>query len=214
MERQSKREEIEEEKNGDESPSPNPNPGPEPLKRAKSVTTKVPEVEIHLFRQGKGPIDVFKSSLGGWDQDRLEVQDILDKHGFKSVFAFNAQSGRSVGIRFNPKNGRSLLPYKDGSVIYIDGEPKNALYLIYLATDGLIGNARVVEDSMFQPITKILVGVAVITAFIMLVMKETPGWLKGSTIIDNCPPWVLACVVIVFTRMRKRTRDVLKKFGW
>ncbi|KAK9165704.1 hypothetical protein Scep_000895 [Stephania cephalantha] len=193
MERQSKREEIEEEKNGDESPSPNPNPIPEPLKRAKSVTTKVPEVEIHLFRQGNGPIDVFKSSLGGWDQDRLEVQDILDKHGFKSVFAFNAQSGRSVGIRFNPKNGRSLLPYKDGSVIYIDGEPK---------------------DSMVQPITKILVGVAVITAFIMLVMKETPSWLKGSTIVDNCPPWVLACVVIVFTRMRKRTRDVLKKFGW
>ncbi|KAK9130056.1 hypothetical protein Sjap_010543 [Stephania japonica] len=193
MERESKREEIEEEKNGDESPCPNPNPSSKPLKRAKSVTTKVPEVEIHLFRQGKGPIDVFKSSLGGWDQDRLEVQDILDKYGFKSVFAFNAQSGRSVAIRFNTKNGRSLLPYKDGSVIYIDGEPK---------------------DSMVQPITKIFVGVAVVTLFIMLVLKETPGWLKGSTVVDNCPPWVLACIVIVFTRMRKRTRDVLKKFGW
>ncbi|KAK6938227.1 hypothetical protein RJ641_031735 [Dillenia turbinata] len=90
----------------------------------KYVTTKVPEVEIHLFRQGKGPIDVFKSSLGGWDQDLLEVRDILDKYGFKSIFAFNPESGRSVPICFNPKNGRSILPYEDGAVIFIDGEPK------------------------------------------------------------------------------------------
>ncbi|KAF2297498.1 hypothetical protein GH714_024408 [Hevea brasiliensis] len=86
--------------------------------------TKVPEVEIHLYRQGKGPIDVFKSSLGGWDQDLLEVRDILDKYGFKSVYAFNPDSGRAAPIRFNGRNGRSILGYRDGSVICIDGEPK------------------------------------------------------------------------------------------
>ncbi|WOL00341.1 hypothetical protein Cni_G09054 [Canna indica] len=43
---------------------------------------KMPEVEVHLFRMGRGPIDVFRLKLGGWDQDRLEVQDILDKYGF------------------------------------------------------------------------------------------------------------------------------------
>lgn len=96
--------------------SPNPNP--------RSVETKVPEVEVHLFRQGRGPIDVFRSKLGGWDQDRLEVQDILDKYGFKSLFAFNPSSGRGVLIRFSPRNGRSLLSYSDGSVAFIDGEPK------------------------------------------------------------------------------------------
>lgn len=97
-------------------------PDPTPAKRV--VRTKVPEVEIHLFRQGKGPADVFKASLGGWDQDQLEVRDILDKHGLKSIFAFNPGSGRGAPIRFNPRNGRSMLPYKDGAVIYIDGEPK------------------------------------------------------------------------------------------
>lgn len=97
-------------------------PNPTPTKR--SVRTKVPEIEIHLYRQGKGPIDVFKARLGGWDQDQLEVRDVLDKYGLKSIFAFNPASGRGVPIRFNPRNGRSMLPYKDGAVIYIDGEPK------------------------------------------------------------------------------------------
>ena len=95
-----------------------------PSSNSKSVKTKVPEIEIHLFRQGKGPIDVFKSSLGGWDQDQLEVRDILDKYGFKSVFAFKPDSGRGVPIRFNPRNGRSILTYRDGAEIFIDGEPK------------------------------------------------------------------------------------------
>lgn len=108
-----------EEKHNEAKASPS---GPNPTQ--KTVRTKVPEVEIHLYRRGKGPIDVFKSSLGGWDQDQLEVRDILDKYGFKSIHAFNPQSGRGAPIRFNPRNGRSVLGYKDGSVAYIDGEPK------------------------------------------------------------------------------------------
>lgn len=89
-----------------------------------SVKTKVPEVEVRLYRQGKGPIAVFKSNLGGWSQDQLEVGDILHKYGFKSVYAFNPDSGRGVSIRIHPRNRRSLLSYRDGSVIFIDGEPK------------------------------------------------------------------------------------------
>ena len=83
-----------------------------------------PQVEISLYRRGRGPIAVFKSSLGGYEQDQLEVVDILDKYGFKSIYAFNSITGRGVPIRFNPKNGRSLLPYSDGAVISVDGEPK------------------------------------------------------------------------------------------
>ncbi|KAK1441640.1 hypothetical protein QVD17_07689 [Tagetes erecta] len=161
--------------------------------RSKSVRTKVPEVEVRVFRRGEGPIDSFKSSLGGWDQDELEVADILDKYGFKSIYAFNINSGRGLPIRFNPKNGRSILPYKDGSLILIDGEPK---------------------DSLIKPITRILVGVAALTALIILVMKETPGWAKKLNFTGvnlNIPPWVLACVVIVFIRLRKRTRDFFGK---
>ncbi|XP_065848169.1 uncharacterized protein [Euphorbia lathyris] len=161
--------------------------------KLKTVTTKVPEVEIRLYRRGKGPIDVFKSSLGGWDQDQLEVRDILEKYGFKSIYAFNPSLGRGAPIRF-ARNGRSLLGYRDGSVIHVDGEP---------------------TESLIKPVTKILLGVAVITLLITMVLKEPPEWIKKSNIFGGSfPPWILACAVVVFTRMRKRTGDFLKKRGW
>ncbi|XP_022990468.1 uncharacterized protein LOC111487320 [Cucurbita maxima] len=166
-----------------------------PSSNSRTVKTKVPEVEIHLYRQGKGPIDVFKSSLGGWEQDQLEVREILDKYGFKSVFAFKPDSGRGVPIRFNPRNGRSILTYRDGAEIYIDGEPK---------------------DSLIKPVTRIVFVVAIITILITLLStsRNSQGWMKKLNITGNFPPWILACVVIVFTRSRKRTRDLLKKYGW
>ncbi|XP_077242688.1 uncharacterized protein LOC143883221 [Tasmannia lanceolata] len=179
-----------EETSSDQSPRPNPNPNPNP----RSVKTQVPEVEIHLFRRGKGPIEVFKSSLGGWDRDQLEIMEILDKYNLKSLFAFNPASGRGVPIRFNPRNGKSLRPYADGSVIFIDGKPK---------------------DSLVKPISKILPSVAVLVLLITLLLRETPDWIKKSNFFGGTfPPWVLACMVIVFTRLRKRTRDILKKYGW
>ncbi|KAJ4780515.1 Eukaryotic translation initiation factor 3 subunit C [Rhynchospora pubera] len=165
----------------------NPNP--------KSVHIKTPEVEVRLYRRGRGPVEVFKSRLGGWDQNQLEVGDILEKCGLKSLYAFNPEEGtRGVSIRFNAKNGRSMLPYTDGAVVYIDGEPK---------------------DSMVMPVTKVLVAVTLLTLLIAIFLKETPDWLSTSKLSNlNFPPWVLACIVIAFTRLRKRTKDVLKKFGW
>ncbi|XP_027336765.1 uncharacterized protein LOC113850418 [Abrus precatorius] len=161
----------------------------------RHVRTKVPEVEIHLYRQGKGPVTAFKSALGGWEQDQLEVRDILEKHALKSIYAFNPQAGaRGVPVRFNPRNGRSLLTYRDGAVVYVDGEPK---------------------DSLVKPVTKILIGVAVITLMITLISRDTPEWMKKLNFSGvNFPPWILACIVIVFTRTRKRTKDFLKKHGW
>ncbi|MED6165580.1 hypothetical protein PIB30_100934 [Stylosanthes scabra] len=165
----------------------------------KQVQTKVPEVEIHLYRQGKGPIAVFKTNLGGWEQDQLEVRDILEKYGLKSIFAFNPQSGRGVPIRFHPRNGRSILTYRDGASVYVDGEPK---------------------DSLLKPVTRILIGVLLITFMITLVSRDVPQWLKKFNFTgtkdfgSNFPPWILACIVIVFTRMRKRTKDFLTKYGW
>uniref|UniRef100_A0A7N0VM94 Uncharacterized protein n=1 Tax=Kalanchoe fedtschenkoi TaxID=63787 RepID=A0A7N0VM94_KALFE len=162
--------------------------------RLRKVTTKVPQAEIHIYRQGKGPIAVFKADLAGWDQDQLEVRELLDKYGFKTVFAFSPENGRGVPIRFNRKNGRSMLTYKDGATVYIDGEPK---------------------DSVIKPVTKILIGVAFITIILGVVMKEKPQWFQNFNGIGlNFPPWVLACIIIVFLRMRKRTRDFLNKRGW
>ncbi|THF95563.1 hypothetical protein TEA_006220 [Camellia sinensis var. sinensis] len=204
--------------------------------RSRSVGTKVPEVEVHLYRRGKGPIDVFKSGLGGWEQDQIEVRDILDKYGFKSLFAFNTETGRGVPILFNPRNGRSTLSYADGSVLSMDGEPKLMIIamswpillqhfengtawadikwtimsiLFHYLAPMLIGHH---PDSLIKPITKILLAVAVSTFMIVLVMKESPEWMKKLNLSGGrFPPWILACVVIVFTRMRKRTKDFLTK---
>jgi hypothetical protein len=40
-----------------------------------------------------------------------------------------------------------------------------------------------------------------------------PEWLSSRLGAVNFPPWVLACMVIVFVRLRKRTKDAMKKFG-
>ncbi|XP_002888847.2 uncharacterized protein LOC9324910 [Arabidopsis lyrata subsp. lyrata] len=166
---------------------------PEGELRSTTAAAKVPEVEIHLYKCGKGPIDVFKSNLGGYEQDQLEVRSILDKYGLKSIFAFNVEKGRAFPIRFHPRNGRSVLPYRDGAVIYIDGEP---------------------QDSLLKPITRIILGVVIVTLLITFLLKDPPAWIKNNVSIGTFPPWVLACIVIVFTRARKRTRDFFKKYGW
>ncbi|KAL8096449.1 uncharacterized protein LOC141689182 [Apium graveolens] len=161
---------------------------------SKSQSSKVPEVEINLLRRGRGPIAVFKSRLGGYEQDQLEVREILEKYNFKAIYAFNSIRGRGAPIRFYPRNGLSMIPYTDGAVISVDGEPK---------------------DSIINPITRIVVGVAVITLLIVFVMKETPQWAQKLNFSGGYfPPWILALVVVVITRFRKRTKDFLLKYGW
>jgi hypothetical protein len=94
-----------------------------------AAAASAPEVEVQLFRRGRR-VTVFRSPLGGWSQDQLEVGDILEQHGLKSVFAFDpATRKRGVAIRFNPRNGRSLLTYAPNSTIFLDGEPKVLLEL-------------------------------------------------------------------------------------
>nr|CAB3474077.1 unnamed protein product [Digitaria exilis] len=172
------------------APAPDQKPG------SGATAASAPEVEVQLFRRGR-PVAVFRSPLGGWTQDQLEVGDILEQHGLKSVFAFDPEARkRGVAIRFNPRNGRSLLTYAPGSTIFLDGERK---------------------DSLLKPITKMVMGVAAMSVVAAVLLKEAkvPEWVKTSRLgAVNFPPWVLACMVIVFMRLRKRTKDIIKKFGW
>lgn len=75
------------------------------------------------------------------------------------------------------------------------------------------------QDSIVHPITKIVIGIAMIIFVIAVLARESsPEWLKRSFFnIKNTPmfsPWILTCIVIVFTRARKRTKDFLmKKFN-
>jgi hypothetical protein len=106
----------------EESPATAPSSDGKPGSGAAAAPA--PEVEVQLFRRGR-PVTVFRSQLGGYTQDQLEVGDILEQHGLKSIFAFDpAARKRGVAIRFNPRNGRSLLTYAPGSTIFLDGEPK------------------------------------------------------------------------------------------
>ncbi|CAI8604289.1 unnamed protein product [Vicia faba] len=167
-------------------------------KSENEQSDEVKKVEIHLFRQGEGPIAVFQSELGGLEQNRLNIRQILQKHSLKSIFAFNPRSGRAAPIRFDPKTGNSALPYRNGAVLYIDSEPK---------------------ESFLKPLSRILIGVALITIMIMLVtgdiaVNSTPEWVQKLNVSGvNFPPLIVACVVVVFSRMRHRTRRFLKRLG-
>ncbi|XP_044947921.1 uncharacterized protein LOC123397458 [Hordeum vulgare subsp. vulgare] len=101
--------------------------------RPGSEPAAAPEVEVQLVRRGRGPVAVFRSPLCGYTQDQLEVGDILERHGLKSVFAFDAASrARGVAIHSTPRNGRSLLPYVADSTIFLDGEPKVSLHTYFV----------------------------------------------------------------------------------
>ncbi|KAG8055642.1 hypothetical protein GUJ93_ZPchr0001g31901 [Zizania palustris] len=171
-------------------------PASSPKGKPRSEAEAAPEVNVQLFRRGRGPVAVFLSRLGGYSQDQLEVGGILEQHGLKSVFVFDpASRTRGVAIRFHPRNGRSLLTYVSGSTVFLDGEPK---------------------DYLLKPVTKVMIGVAAMTAVSAVLLKEgkMPECLTSKLGNLNFPPWVLACMVIVFTRLRKRTKDAMHKFGW
>lgn len=92
-------------------------------------------------------------------------------------------------------------------------DPNKNIYVILLVFS--LAESSLFQDSLIKPVTRILVGVALIIFMITLVSRDTPDWLKKLNFSGvNFPPWILACVVIVFTRMRKRTKDFLKKRGW
>ncbi|CAH8359351.1 unnamed protein product [Eruca vesicaria subsp. sativa] len=163
----------------------------------QSATTKVPEVEIHLFLTGRGldPIHVFKWNLGGEEQNQLEVGPILVKYGLKTIFAFTVDYGRGVcvPIKFNPRNGRSLLTYRDGTLVHIIAEP---------------------ENPVSKTIQRIVIGAVFATLLNTFLVRHPPAWIKNNFSIQDLPMWVLVCIMIVLIILRKRSRDIYRKFGW
>lgn len=65
---------------------------------------------------------------------------------------------------------------------------------------------------------RILVGVALIAIMLMLVYGDigisTAEWVQKLNVSGvDYPPLIVACVVVVFSRMRHRTRRFLKRLG-
>ena len=84
------------------------------------------EVQVQLYVRGQGPVHEFISNLKGWEPNRLDVNEIKEKYGMKSLFAFSIISGRGLELAANPRNGLSLITYRGlpGTVIRLDGEPR------------------------------------------------------------------------------------------
>ncbi|KAJ4765943.1 Eukaryotic translation initiation factor 3 subunit C [Rhynchospora pubera] len=157
------------------------NPKPSSSKRSSERW-----IEVHLYRHGKGPISIFRSSLVGPGLDRLNVRSILSKYGLRSLFAFKPPSERGFRIRFDKANGLSVLRYKPGSVVFFDSEPKG---------------------SLIRTISLIFMGLAIPSILIMVLMNELPYQFKSTTLIGSfVPPWLLAFGVILYSRLRKKPR--------
>lgn len=159
---------------------------------SQKKTSTIPEVEVHLYVKGEGPIHVFKTLLGGWDQDRLDLQQIMDDYGLKVLYAYSARSGRGLRLRLNPRNGLSMLPYK-GNLVCIDGEPK---------------------DSWLKPISKILMLLALVTLLVTMILREPPQWMhKLKFMGGGLSLWTVAIIVIVISRLRKKLMNLLRSYG-
>jgi hypothetical protein len=95
-----------------------------------TAVARDPFVEVRLYRRGAGPVALFRSRLAGPRRDRLDVRRIQAEHGLRALFAFKpGDSRRGLQIRHDPVAGYSALPFRNGAVIVLDGEPKVCLGL-------------------------------------------------------------------------------------
>ncbi|XP_062208359.1 uncharacterized protein LOC133909825 [Phragmites australis] len=146
-----------------------------------------PSVEVRLYRRGAGPVAVFRSGLAGPRRDRLDVRRIQAEHELRALFAFKAEgSRRGLRIRPDPAAGYSALPFRDGAVIALDGEPK---------------------ESWTKPVSMIVAGLLVPAVMALIAVKGVPEPLRSSKVVNGVfTPWILVSAVIIFARVRTRPR--------
>ncbi|MCO5553877.1 hypothetical protein L7F22_007403 [Adiantum nelumboides] len=158
-----------------------------------------PEVQVELYIRGKGPVRVFKETLKGWDQKRLDLDRIMRAEKLKAVYAFSLSDGRGNRLLANPRNGLSFLSYsgRPDVLIRIDGEP--------------------FESYSFM-IAKVLLGFVLILGLAALALSESlTEWLSPSRESGRSYVVVLLCFVtmlytqLVWRPMRKsRTVNLCK----
>uniref|UniRef100_A0A0E0JEZ8 Uncharacterized protein n=1 Tax=Oryza punctata TaxID=4537 RepID=A0A0E0JEZ8_ORYPU len=154
-----------------------------------AASPRDPSVEVWLYRRGAGPVTVFRSALVGPRRDRLQVRAIQAEHGLRALFAFKPESSLR-GLRIRPcpvaGGGCSAVPFRDGAVIALDGEPKG---------------------SWTKPAAVIVAGVLVPAVMVAVAMKGVPEPLRSSRVVNAVfPPWILASAVIIYARVRTRPR--------
>ncbi|KAJ7516295.1 hypothetical protein O6H91_22G051800 [Diphasiastrum complanatum] len=149
------------------------------------------EVDVELYIQGRGPQHTFKASLEGWDQNRLDLEQIMNEYRLKAVYAFSIGSGRGQRLMYNPRNGLSVVPYsgKPGSLIRLDGDPKGSLMV---------------------PILKISLAAFLISILTMaFALKEPPKFFSKLQVLAGGGGMIwLVCLVTMFvTQLTRHNRQ-------
>ncbi|MCO5566384.1 hypothetical protein L7F22_020061 [Adiantum nelumboides] len=143
-----------------------------------------PEVQVELYIRGKGPVRVFKETLKGWDQNRLDLDRIMRAEKLKAVYAFSLSDGRGNRLLANPRNGLSFLSYsgRPDVLIRIDVEP---------------------SDSYSFMLAKVLFGFVLILGLAALALSESlPEWLFPLRESGRSYVVVLLCfVTMLYTQL-------------
>eukprot|EP00250_Pteridium_aquilinum_P024832 c2966_g1_i1 orf=299-856(+) len=143
-----------------------------------------PKVQVELYVGGKGPVHVFTAALKGWDQNRLDLEAIMQTHKLKAIYAFSLTSGRGNRLLFNPRNGLSRLAYsgKPDVTIRLDGD---------------------LSESFFLLLGKVLLGFVLIGGLAFLTLSDSlPDWLALFKESGRTHVAVLTCfITMLYTQL-------------
>lgn len=90
------------------------------------------QVQVELYVEGQGPVQVFSEPLKGYTQNRLDLERIMRTHNLKAIYAFSSTSGRGNRLFWDPRNGLSRIAYsgKPDAIIRLDGDPTEPFSLM------------------------------------------------------------------------------------
>ncbi|XP_024518105.1 uncharacterized protein LOC112341732 [Selaginella moellendorffii] len=178
--------------------------------------SRQPLVEVELFIDGKGPEHVFKAPLGGWDQNRLDLEQIMIDYKLRAIYAYSLSSGRGQRLRYNPRNGLSMLPYsgKSDSIIRLDGDPKVRKFsILFFRKFYLEWISMILQRSRLVPVIKIGVGIGFIVAMVTCIFVDfSSDWIQALRNASAGRMMLVVCfVTMIILQISRQARSHKKR---
>eukprot|EP00249_Psilotum_nudum_P033407 c5040_g1_i1 orf=299-838(-) len=168
----------------------------QPNESSAVVDSSRPQVQVEIYIDGEGPRHAFRAPLQGWDQNRLDLELMMQTYNLKALYAFSLSSGRGQRLLFNPRNGFSLVAYsgKVDSLVRLDADPKDSL--------------------LWLSIKFLLVAAFLGSISLLFVAESSPRWVAllrqtGARHVG----WLVCFVVMIYTQLVWRPSRRKKKFG-
>ncbi|KAL3684388.1 hypothetical protein R1sor_002410 [Riccia sorocarpa] len=151
----------------------------------------LPEVQIELYVNGKGPRHTFKSKLQGYDANRLDVETLLSKYKLNALYAYSPSGGRGQRLIQHPRSGLSLVCYsgKPDSLIRLDSDPKTSLWkqslLILVVSLVIVLIILIFSDDADKPLwfkkLQQLGGGSIgwLVGFFVILISQVTGWPRS-----------------------------------